>query len=189
MLVAIVGMPGAGKSEVSGHLKDKLKFGYLRFGDVVEDGVKEQGKEVNEKNEREYREKIREELGMKAVAVKLDPKIKEAIKSDKNIVLDGLYSWEEYEHLKRKYPNLVLINVSATPATRYKRLSVRPHRPLNSKEARSRDVAELVGLNKGGPIALADFLIVNEGSIEDLHKETDRVVGDIESNRYWISEE
>lgn len=189
MLVAIVGMPGAGKSSVSNYLKDKLKFGYLRFGDVVEDGVKEQGKEVNESNEREYRENIRKELGMKAVAVKLDPKIKESMKEEKNVVLDGLYSWEEYEYLKEKYPNLVLINIYATPATRYKRLSVRPHRPLKSKEARSRDVAELVGLNKGGPIALADFLIVNEASIEELYKETEKIFKEIESERYWVGKE
>jgi hypothetical protein len=39
-------------------------------------------------------------------------------------------------------------------------------RPLEPDEARKRDFAELEKLNKGGPIAIADRLILNEGNKE-----------------------
>lgn len=40
MIIAIVGMAGAGKSEAASYLRQKLDFGYLRFGQVVEEGAK-----------------------------------------------------------------------------------------------------------------------------------------------------
>lgn len=46
---------------------------------------------------------------------------------------------------------------------RYKRLITREVRPLTLEQAKNRDVAEIEKLNKGGPIAIADYIIVNEG--------------------------
>lgn len=185
MLIALVGMPGAGKSEAAMFLRDRLGFAYLRFGEAVERKVKELGKEVNEVNERAVREQFRAELGMKAMAIKIEPLVDELQKTADKIVLDGLYSWEEYEYLKPIYPNLILVCIYATPAARYARLGKRPHRPLTLAEARSRDVAELVNLHKGPPIALADFLVVNEGSIDDLHWRLKKIMESIEKGEYW----
>src|SRR3990167_9040093 len=116
-LIAIVGMAGAGKSEACAYFRDQLHFSYLRFGQVVvEEGVIAMGLEVNEKNERAYREQIRKELGMAAVAMKIDPRIAQLQKEGvEQIVLDGLYSWEEYEYLKEKYPDLLLVCIYAMP--------------------------------------------------------------------------
>jgi len=44
------------------------------------------------------------------------------------------------------------------------------------EEAVGRDVAELESTNKGGPIAMADFTIINEASLEDLERETKKVI-------------
>lgn len=134
---------------------------------------------VNETNERLFREQIRHELGMKAIAVKAEPFINNLKKKFINIVLDGLYSWEEYEYLKRIYSQLMLLCIYARPVIRYQRLSRRPHRPLAPDEARERDIAELVNLNKGNPIAFSDFLIVNEGTREKLCLEIDNVIQEI----------
>ena len=67
------------------------------------------------------------------------------------------------------------IAVWASPETRYERLTKRPVRPLTVEEAVSRDIAEIENSNKGGPIAIANFTIVNEASLEDMRKETQRV--------------
>lgn len=184
MIIAIVGMAGSGKSEAASYLSQKLNFGYLRFGKVVEEGAKKLGA-VNEANERLFREQIRRELGMKAIAVKAEPFIEELKKKHKNIILDGLYSWEEYEYLKQLYPQLLLLCIHARPTIRYKRLLQRPYRPLASDEARSRDVAELTKLNKGNPIAFSDFLIVNEGIPEKLYRAVDNVIGEINRKDYY----
>lgn len=160
-LIAIVGMPGAGKSLVADFFRKK-GISVLRFGDQTDIGLKELGLPLTEKNERMYREQLRRELGMAAMAIKIEPRILAAAKERDTIVLDGLYSWEEYTYLSQKFPELKLLCVWAPPEVRYARLSKRPVRPLTREEARSRDIAEIENLNKGGPIAIADVLIINE---------------------------
>lgn len=169
-LVAIVGMPGAGKSLAAAFFLSK-GIPILRFGDQTDIGLKEEGLERNEKNERWYREKLRKELGMAAMAVKIEPRIRETAKKSNIIVLDGLYSWEEYVYLKNIFPQIKLLCIYAGPQIRYKRLSMRPIRPLTPEEAGGRDVAEITNLHKGGPIAIADYLIKNESTEEEFQEE------------------
>lgn len=159
-IVAIVGMAGSGKSVASEFFRSK-GVPVLRFGDQTDIELKEAGLPPTEANERAYREKIRAELGMAAMAIKIEPRIIEAAKDHNFIVLDGLYSWEEYVYLKDKFFQLILLCMWAPPEVRYKRLTMRPVRPLTKEEAKNRDVAEIEHLNKGGPIAMADYLIAN----------------------------
>ena len=179
-LIAIVGMPGAGKSAAADFFGNR-GIAVLRFGDQTDIGLKELGKPINEQNERWYRENIRRELGMAAMAIKIEPRIREAVwrseiplRGTKNhdvIVLDGLYSWEEYVYLKEKFEGLTLLCIWAQPGIRYERLSKRTVRPLTKPEARSRDIAEIEKLNKGGPIAMADYTIINEGTQKEFEKQ------------------
>lgn len=166
-IIAIVGMPGAGKSEAASFFHEK-GMPVLRFGSVIEDGIKEEGLERTAETERYIREKIRKELGLAAVAIKILPKIQEALKGEVDtVILDGLYGWEEYVFLQEKVKELTLLCVYASPRVRYQRLHARAVRSFTSEEARARDINELEKTNKGGPIALADYLIVNEDSKED----------------------
>ena len=70
----------------------------------------------------------------------------------------------------------MLVAVWASPKTRYSRLTNRLNRKLTMEEAASRDRAEIENLNKGGPIAMADFTIINESSLADLKKEVERII-------------
>lgn len=178
IILAFVGMPGAGKSEAAAYLKQK-GVPFVRFGDLTDEGIKAMGLSLTPENERFYREKIRHELGMGAYAIKAEPKLNNLLKSYSLIAIDGLYSWEEYTFLKEKFPNLLLIHVYAEPAKRYKRLAKRPIRPVPYEESRNRDVTELEKLNKGGPIAIADYIIENDTSLEDLHSKIDRMLAQL----------
>jgi len=174
-VISIVGMAGSGKSEVAKVLERK-GFNKIRFGDITDEEIKKRGLELNEENERYVRQQLRKEHGMAAYAELNLPKIDASLKSS-DVVVDGLYSWEEYKLLKGRYDdNFHVVAVWASPRTRYKRLSGRLVRPLTAEEAASRDVAELENTNKGGPIAMADFAIINESSLEDLRKETERII-------------
>ncbi|MFH1638793.1 MAG: dephospho-CoA kinase, partial [Chloroflexota bacterium] len=64
----------------------------------------------------------------------------------------------------------------ASPKTRYARLKGRANRKLTPAEAASRDQAEIEKANKGGPIAMADFTISNELSLNELKKEAERII-------------
>lgn len=163
--IAIVGLPGSGKTEAADFFR-KQGYTVLRFGDQTDLGLKELGLPLTEANEREYRERIRKELGMAAMAIKIEPRIREAEKTADRIVLDGMRSWEEYLYLKEKFPGLAILSVYASPKTRYARLSRRPVRPLTEHESSVRDRSEIENLHSGGPIAVADYLIPNEGTHE-----------------------
>jgi len=174
-VVSIVGMAGAGKSEVA-RLFEEAGFIRIRFGDVTDEEVKKRGLELNEQNERYIRELLRKEYGMSAYAKLNLAKIDEASKYS-NVVVDGLYSWEEYTFLKNYYgENFYVVAVWSSPRTRYARLTTRLNRRLTLEEANSRDRTEIENTNKGGPIAMAGFTIINESSLENLEKETKRII-------------
>ena len=178
-VVSIVGMAGAGKSEVA-RLFVEHGFTRIRFGDVTDDEVKRRGLVLNEANERLVRELLRQERGMAAYAELNLPRIDSALKNS-NVVIDGLYSWEEYTFLKRHYGDeLCLVAVWSSPKTRYERLGRRSERRLTPEEALERDRSELENLNKGGPIALADYTITNELSLEDLKRQVERIISELE---------
>jgi dephospho-CoA kinase len=174
-VVSIVGMSGSGKSEAARIFKDK-GFATVRFGDVTDEVLKEQGLELTEENERPVRETFRKKHGMAAYAILNLPRIDAALKKS-DVVVDGLYSWEEYAYLKTHYgEDFKVVAVWASPETRYARLSRRKVRPLTTVEAESRDHAEIENLNKGGPIAMADFTVINESSVSELKKQVVRII-------------
>jgi dephospho-CoA kinase len=175
-ILAFVGMPGAGKTEATKYLEEK-GIPFIRFGSFTDKAVREAGLPLNTQNERLMREKLRSEMGMEAYAILAKPEIDELFKKSDLIAIDGLYSWEEYTYLKKYYPELTLIDVFAEPKIRYERLLKRPIRPVPLEEAYGRDVNELEKLNKGGPIAIADYLIVNNGGdINELYSQIDKLL-------------
>jgi dephospho-CoA kinase len=177
-IVSIVGMAGAGKSELA-RLFERKGFVRIRFGDSTDDEVRKRGLELNEGNERSVRELLRKEHGMAAYARLNLSRIETALETS-NVVIDGLYSWEEYSFLKDHFgEDMYLVAVWASPATRYTRLGRRRKRPLTPEEAAGRDRAEIEKLNKGGPIAIADFLVINESGLDDLARQTEQVMSEL----------
>lgn len=164
-LYAIVGMCGSGKSIASDYLVSK-GFNKVYFGGVTMDKLKEANLEVNPENEKMMREKLRSELGMGAFAIVLLPKIKECF-NDGNTVLDGVYSYDEVKILKENFPELKIIAIVCDKDIRYDRLSIREVRPLTNEEASARDIAEVENIAKAPPIAMADYYILNNGTIEE----------------------
>jgi len=64
-------------------------------------------------------------------------------------------------------------------ALRYARLAARPERPLTPQEALERDIAEIETLDKGGPIAIADFAILNNTTPADAIAALQRLLDDL----------
>ena len=174
-VVSIVGMTGSGKSEAAAIFREK-GFTPVRFGDITDEEVKKLGLSLTEANERPVRERLRKEHGMAAYALLSRPRIDAALKNS-NVVVDGLYSWEEYVILKDHYgADFIVVAVWASPQTRYRRLGGRKIRPLTPEAAASRDRAEIENLNKGGPIVMADYTVLNESGIADLKRQVESII-------------
>lgn len=180
-ILAIVGMCGSGKSIASDYY-EILGYQKVYFGGVTMDKLKEEGLEVNPDNEKMMREKLRKEYGMGAYATLLLPKIEELSKKG-NVVLDGLYSWDELKILKDKFSNLIVLAIVVDKELRYDRLSKREIRPFNNIQANSRDIAEIENSAKGGPIAFADYYILNNGNLDQYQQRLDVITKIIEGEK------
>jgi len=166
-LIAVVGMSGSGKSVITDYLSEN-GWEKIYFGGITYKLMKEAGIERDEagKNEKEFREKLRKEHGPECYAKLSEKDIRKALKKH-NVVLDGLYSWQEYTFLIDKFPELKLICVVVDKELRYERVSKRKERPFDREAIIYRDLSEIENLYKGGPIAYADYYVFNNGSKEE----------------------
>ena len=177
-IVAIVGMCGSGKSVASDYLVDK-GWNKIYFGGVTMNELKKNNLDVTPDNERMMREKLRREYGMAAYAILLLPQIKESI-IEYDTVLDGLYSWDELLVLRKEFgDDLKIIAVTADRDIRYNRLTTREIRPLTNEEALKRDITEIENLAKGGPIALADYYILNNGNVDEYISRLEEIINEM----------
>ncbi|MBC7943534.1 AAA family ATPase [Candidatus Saccharibacteria bacterium] len=179
-IVAFVCMPGAGKSSAVDYITEK---GYPKvyFGGVVLDAMTKLGLELTQANEQPFREELRNREGKDFVAKRIIKQIHELIAAGQHrIVADGIYSWTEYKTMKREFPGeLYVVAVVAPKHVRHHRLSIRSLRPLTETEANQRDWAEIENIEKGGPIAIAEHYIINDGSLEKFHSQIDQVMDEI----------
>ena len=180
-ILAFVGLAGSGKSTAVEYLTEK---GYPKvyFGGVVLDEVKKRGLELTQENEQPIREELREKEGKDFVVRRIIKQINDLIDAGQHrIVADGLYTWTEYKVLKHEFPGeLNLVAIVAPRALRHRRLANRPIRPLTAAQADQRDWAEIENLEKGGPIAIADHFILNDGDLEKLHQQIDAELASID---------
>ena len=177
-IIAIVGMCGSGKSVASDYL-ESIGFKKVYFGGVTMEKLKESNMDITPENEKYMREKLRKELGMAAYAKILLPRIID-YSTEGDVVLDGLYSWDEYVVLKEKLgKKLKMISIITDKELRYERLSKREIRPFTKEEAESRDISEIENLAKGGPIAMADYFILNNYDKETYIKNLKNILQEI----------
>ena len=81
------------------------------------------------------------------------------------------YSFTEYKILKELYPeNFIVVAIHSDKALRYERLAQRKFRPLTKTEVDRRDYTEIENIEKGGPIAIADYHILNNGDVSILRQ-------------------
>jgi dephospho-CoA kinase len=170
-------MPGAGKSTCVDYLTSK-NIPNVYFGGVVVDETKRRYGKVNEELERTVREDMRAKEGKGAVAKRIIVKIDELIAQGRiRIVADGLYSWTEYKMFKERWgDDAIIVAIAASRKTRHARLANRPVRPFTEEEVTAREYAEIENIEKGGPIANADYTLVNNGTPEDLIEQFKRVL-------------
>lgn len=177
--LALVGMPGAGKTLCAQHLQQRGFFQF-RFGGIVTDEVTRRGLPVNPQNERVVREEFRQNEGMDAIARRALPKLQSALETHRTIIIDGLYSFSEYKTLRPELgDDMVLVAIVCRRDLRYARLANRPERPLTREEAEIRDFREIDYLEKGGPIAIADYTLTNDTTPDDLLKRLDALLTEL----------
>lgn len=180
-IIAFVGLTGSGKSAAVEYLTDK---GYPKvyFGGVIYQAMEKAGIEKGEENEKTFRVEIRQKEGEDFVVREIIKQIHElADAGQKRIIADGIYSWDEYKLMKQEFHRALEVVAVITPKRlRYHRLLTRTDRPQTEAISIERDHNEIETMQKGGPIAMADYFVINDGDKEKLHQAIDAVVSDID---------
>ena len=159
-VIAVTGMAGSGKSTFV-EMGREEGYDSVVMGDVVREETARRGLEPTPRNIGRVMLSLREEEGESVIAKRCIPKIRAA---GDVVWIDGVKSLYEVEEFKRVFSDLVLVAIHASPKTRFKRLFGRKRSddPESWELFLERDRREL-GVGVGNVIALADYMIVNEG--------------------------
>ena len=173
-ILAITGLPGAGKSEAADYYRSK-KLVVISFSSIINEYIENHKLEHTLENHTKVRTDIRKKYGMGALAVLNKDKISQALKKHDVVIIEGMRSWEEYLYLKEQFPkiNNYILAVYAEKQLRYGRISRRKSR--SGLRGEQRDLDELMGTNMGPTIAFADFLVKNNFSKEEFYDKLDEV--------------
>lgn len=180
-IIAFVGMCGSGKSTAI-EVLTKQNIPKVYFGGVILNAIKEAGLEITPENEKRFREELRQKEGKDFIVNRVVKDTRSLIEAgQKRVVLDGLYSWTEYKILRKEFQHeLTVVAIIAPKLVRRKRLANRKERPFTMQESAERDKTEIENLEKGGPIAIADYYIDNSGTIEDLQQNVKKLLEQID---------
>jgi len=170
-MIAVVGMPGSGKSEF---LNVALNFGYrfISMGDVVREETVKMGYKIEESGK--VAQMLRDKDGLDAIAILTLDRIRE--NHDNKFIIEGIRGIKEVERF-RKEINFFLVGIHASPNIRFERLKNRGREddPKSFEDFYARDIREL-SWGLGEAFALSDIIINNNSTLDNFRIEIEAVV-------------
>ena len=176
IIIAVVGQPSSGKDAVAKYIAEKLEINHVSSGDLVREYMRENNLgETTRERMQVVANNLRKERGA-------DVLVQLALQNNSvGIVVSGLRAVGEVKSLKEK--GGLVIAVTAPLELRFawsqsrKRIgdnvTLAQFKATEEKEWTSADEASC---NVSAVVASADCVISNEGTLEDLFRNTDSVV-------------
>lgn len=175
-------MPGSGKGTAVAHIKERYQLPSVYFGGMVYEEVRKRGLDIV-LDERMVREDMRLKDGPAVLAMRAAEKTRELLEDGAPaVVLDGVYSWSEDRYLRQTFGDDYIAIAAVNPKhVRYERVVARKdaHRPYTLEQIKLRDIEEIENLEKGGPIAFADYYIANAKDIDEFKEQTDALMHEL----------
>lgn len=165
-------MPGSGKSEAMAVAK-QLGFPVVRMGDLIWEEVDRQGLERISANVGRVANELRETEGPDVWALRTVDRIRDVAGDALVVLVDGVRSNHEVEVFRRELgSDFRLVAIHTDQRHRFERLTARARDDDPSEEAAhaERDQREM-GWGIARTIALADDMLVNDGTLEEFHAE------------------
>ncbi len=177
-IIGVCGRIGSGKDEVCDYIVRKYMFVKLIMSDRVNEELEKRGLPISRENQQKVSLEYKKKYGREGKGEWARRTVEYAKKNKlERIVVSGVRDSQELDVFKKH--DFAMILVTASPETRFKRLAARKTRKdipdleaLKSQERKEAVIFDLYDRFE----QISDFVIENEGALEDLHKETDSVM-------------
>ena len=179
IIIGITGTLGAGKGTVVDYLVKNKNFKHFSARNLLIEEIEKRGMENNRDSMVAVANDLREKFGSGYIAEEL---FNRALSSKDNAVIESLRTVGEIETLRKK-GNFTLLAVDADPKIRYERVSTRGTSTDNISFERflADEQREMVSIdpnkqNLSECIKKADFVIDNNGSLEELNGKIEKIL-------------
>jgi dephospho-CoA kinase len=184
MLIGLTGQNASGKGAIARYL-GKKGFLYFSLSDILRNELKRRGKRSDREALLALGNELREEEGAGILA----ELILKCLPGGRSCVIDSIRNPAEVEAL-RKRKDFMLVAVEAPIGARFERIKNRGREQdpktfeafveLEERESRGKEDNHQ---QLARTIALADFVISNDGTLEDLEDKVEKLMRDIESGQ------
>lgn len=182
MLIGLTGKNASGKGEVANYLQKK-GFIYYSLSDVIREEATKRNLEHSRENLIDLGNELRRKYGANYLAKQINEKIKQQSRNKKNqsFVVDSVRSpFEAKELMKNR--GFVLVGVEAPVELRFKRLLERNRlgdaKTLEEfkKQEERENLKSDTNQQLDATFKLAKKVIVNDGTLIDLHQKVDKLL-------------
>jgi len=177
-VIGVVGKIGSGKDEALKYLMAKYGVPYMSTGDLVRQIAEKEGMAPTRENLETISEQCFIQMG-KGCFVKM---VAEEIKKRRWEIagISGIRAPADVHALKEIFgDNFILLRVDVTdPKLRFQRILQRHEGrdPAKYQEFEVQDRSEEEIFHIGKTAAMADFSVKNDGTLDDLHRQIDKLV-------------
>ncbi len=182
-VIGITGTIGAGKGTIVEYLMEVKGFAHFSVRGYLTREIEHRGMQVNRDSMVAVANELRARYNPAFIIEEL---YKEAVESGKDCVIESIRTPGEVEAL-RKLDQFVLLAVDADPKIRYERIFLRgsetdqiDFETFLQNEAREMHSADPNHQNLHKCIGMADVVLLNNGTIEELYARLEEVVFDAE---------
>jgi dephospho-CoA kinase len=176
VVIGITGTLGAGKGTVVDYLVREKGFVHFSAREFISREIKKRGLEVNRDTLTAMGNEIR---ATNHAGYVIEELYKEAASTGKNCIIESIRTLGEIETLRNRQ-NFFLLAVDAEPKLRFNRIKKRKSETDNvsfktflANEKREMHSCDPNNQNLSACISLADYRITNDGTVEDLKKQTE----------------
>lgn len=179
MIIGITGTDGAGKGVVVDYLVNEKGFTHYSSRALITEEIEKRNLPVDRDHMRIVANDLRREFGNEFIVRKSFEKAKES--GIENAVIESLRAMAEVEYLKEQ--DGILLAVDADQKLRYERIVLRgsesdkvSFEKFKEQESVEMDDPDPNGMQKAAVIAAADYTVLNNGTLDEVYKQTDEVL-------------
>ncbi len=186
-VIGLVGPIGAGKDAVSSYLETSHGFRSVVMGDIVRELATMRGMRPTRENLHKLQKAYTDKFGKGFFADQTVKKVlqkwtvRENYEMEIKAVINGIRRLEDASVPKKRFgSDMMLIYVEADEKTRFQRLKGRGNErdPKNYDDFVTQEAAEKRLFSIEALKDQADVIITNNGSIEELHRNLDKILGE-----------